>query len=46
MYSPDPGTMLMTPFGMPALTVNSANFSAVSGVTWKNQKNIYLVYIQ
>ncbi len=40
---PDPGTMLMTPLGMPALTVNSANFSAVSGVTWKNHENLSLV---
>lgn len=30
---PDPGRMLMTPFGIPALADSSANFRAVSGVT-------------
>ena len=30
---PGPGRILMTPGGKPALTVNSANFSAVNGVT-------------
>lgn len=33
---PDPGRMLTTPLGSPALAANSANFSAVSGVTWKH----------
>lgn len=31
---PDPGRMLTTPLGMPAFRVSSANFKAVSGVTW------------
>lgn len=30
---PDPGKMLITPLGNPALAASSANFSAVSGVT-------------
>lgn len=30
---PEPGKMLMTPFGIPAFTDSSANFSAVNGVT-------------
>ena len=33
--SPEPGTILMTPFGNPAFTVNSANFKAAIDVTWK-----------
>ena len=32
---PDPGKMLITPFGNPALAESSANLSAVSGVTYK-----------
>ena len=32
-YRPDPGKMFITPGGKPALTVSSANFSAVIGVT-------------
>lgn len=32
--------MLTTPFGSPALAANSANFSAVSGVTWKHRSFI------
>jgi len=32
---PDPGTILTTPGGKPALTTNSANFNDVSGVTCK-----------
>lgn len=35
-FLPDPGRILMTPLGSPALAANSANFSAVSGVTWKH----------
>ena len=31
--SPEPGTILITPFGNPAFTVNSANFKAVIDVT-------------
>ena len=31
---PDPGTMLITPGGKPALTTSSANLRAVRGVTW------------
>lgn len=34
---PDPGKMLITPFGNPALAESSANLSAVSGVTWKHE---------
>lgn len=30
---PEPGMMLITPFGKPALTESSANFKAVKGVT-------------
>lgn len=30
---PEPGKILMTPFGMPAFTASSANLSAVRGVT-------------
>ena len=33
--SPEPGTILMTPFGNPAFTVNSADFKAAIDVTWK-----------
>lgn len=45
LWLPDPGMILMTPLGMPALTDSSANFSAVRGVTWMKRcmKNIYLV---
>lgn len=36
LYSlPEPGKMFTTPFGIPAFTVSSANFSAVNGVTCK-----------
>lgn len=38
LKAPDPGRMLTTPLGSPALAASSANFSAVSGVTW-NPKN-------
>ena len=31
---PDPGRMLITPFGNPALAAISANFKAVMGVTY------------
>ena len=34
---PDPGTILITPLGNPALAANSANFSAVIEVTWKKK---------
>jgi len=30
---PEPGSMLTTPGGKPALTTNSANFNDVNGVT-------------
>jgi len=33
---PEPGSMLTTPGGKPALTTNSANFNDVSGVTCKH----------
>jgi len=33
---PEPGRMLTTPGGKPALTTNSANFNDVSGVTCKH----------
>ena len=36
---PDPGKMLITPFGNPALAESSANLSAVSGVTWRDKQN-------
>lgn len=32
-FLPEPGKMLITPLGIPALTDSSANFKAVSGVT-------------
>ena len=32
-YSPDPGRMLITPGGNPALAESSANLSEVRGVT-------------
>lgn len=32
-YLPEPGMILITPLGNPALTVNSANFKAVIEVT-------------
>lgn len=35
---PDPGRMLTTPLGMPAFSVSSANFKAVSGVTWMKSR--------
>lgn len=40
-FLPDPGRMLMTPLGSPALAANSANFSAVSGVTWKHTQDLF-----
>lgn len=36
---PDPGKMLITPFGNPALAESSANLSAVSGVTYRHKQN-------
>jgi hypothetical protein len=33
IYSPAPGTMLMTPLGKPAFAASSANFNAVIEVT-------------
>lgn len=43
LWLPDPGMILMTPLGMPALAASSANFSAVRGVTWMDlHKEIYL----
>ena len=33
IQSPEPGTILMTPFGNPAFTVNSANFKADIDIT-------------
>lgn len=40
VYLPDPGRILMTPLGSPALAANSANFRAVSGVTWKQRVTV------
>ena len=37
---PGPGSILITPGGNPALTTSSANFRAVSGVTY--QINMYI----
>lgn len=45
VFLPDPGRMLTTPFGSPALAANSANFSAVSGVTWKKTTQRYLAWL-
>lgn len=42
---PDPGMILMTPLGMPALTVSSANFSAVRGVTWMDLYKEFYLYL-
>ena len=41
---PDPGKMLITPFGNPALAESSANLSAVSGVTYKMTQLINAMY--
>lgn len=44
--TPDPGKILMTPLGNPALAASSANFRAVIGVTCKmNYKSIFICHL-
>ena len=44
--APDPGKILMTPLGNPALAESSANFRAVIGVTCKMKyKSIFICHL-